>query len=75
MTEPTEPTKAAYEAITSQPFEFVPSDKPLSMAEMVFQALGAVSMCWSETPSGVFDSSRARDIGLRLLEEIDKARG
>lgn len=73
MSEPTEPTKLAHEAITTESFEFVPRDKPLQMAEMVFQALGAASMCWSEPPSGIFDRSRAREIGLKLLEEIDKA--
>ncbi len=30
-----------------------------NLEEMVFQALGEVSMCWSETPKGVFDSDHA----------------
>lgn len=36
----------------------------------VFEALGEVSMCWSETPKGVFDSSNAERIGSELMKEI-----
>lgn len=30
------------------------------------QALGAASMCWDETPTGIFDSTRAKEIGEKL---------
>lgn len=36
----------------------------------VFESLGAASMCWSETPKGEFDSSKAREIGDALMNEI-----
>jgi hypothetical protein len=39
----------------------------------LFAALGMASMCWSEVPTGVFDSERAQEIGNELLELI--ARG
>ena len=39
----------------------------------LFAALGMASMCWSEVPTGVFDSERAEEIGNELLELI--ARG
>ena len=37
----------------------------------VFESLGEASMCWSETPKGVFDSNNAERIGNELLEFID----
>lgn len=39
--------------------------------QKVFEALGEASMCWSETPKGVFDSSNATEIGNRLIKEIE----
>lgn len=48
-------------------FEFF---KDSDLESKIFQALGAASMCWSETPTGVFDSSRAREIGEVLLAEV-----
>jgi hypothetical protein len=39
----------------------------------LFAALGMASMCWSEVPTGVFDSERAEEIGNELLDLI--ARG
>lgn len=35
--------------------------------EQVFMAVGEASMCWSETPNGVFDSTRASQIAERIL--------
>jgi hypothetical protein len=49
-------------------------DGSLSLESVVFQALGAASMCWSETPTGVFDSRRAEKVGKALLAEIDLQR-
>lgn len=31
----------------------------LTLANIIGQALGTASMCWSETPTGIFDSERA----------------
>ena len=51
------------------PFEFQRGhDGSLPVESAVFQALGAASMCWSETPKGIFDSTRAKEIGDKLLE-------
>lgn len=36
----------------------------------VYQALGYASMCWSETPKGVFDSEEAARVGKELIEII-----
>lgn len=41
-----------------------------NMNERIFMALGEVSMCWSETPKGVFDSNNAARIGDKLVEDI-----
>ena len=38
--------------------------------ELIMTALGEASMCWTETPKGVFDSTRAIQIGKKLLEDI-----
>jgi hypothetical protein len=40
------------------------------LTEKVFQSLGQVSMCWSETPKGVFESTEAKKIGDELMESI-----
>ena len=54
------------------PFSFTPREgEPLRVDDAVFQALGAASMCWSETPRGTFDIEQARGIGDALLEVID----
>ena len=37
---------------------------------LVFEALGEASMCWSETPNGVFQDSKAKEIGDRLLQAL-----
>jgi hypothetical protein len=51
------------------PFEFTRGhDGSLPVESAVFQALGAASMCWSETPKGIFDSTRVKEIGDKLLE-------
>ena len=42
-----------------------------SLKTKVFESLGEASMCWSETPKGVFDSNNAERIGNELLEFID----
>ena len=55
-------------------FTFHPDENGnLSLESAVFQALGGASMCWSEIPTGVFESDRAKQIGDLLLENI-KAR-
>ncbi len=41
-----------------------------NLEEMVFQALGEASMCWSETPKGVFDSEHAKEVGHKLVADI-----
>jgi len=38
----------------------------------IFQALGEVSMSWSEIPKGIFDSSNAERIGNELIELLNK---
>jgi hypothetical protein len=35
--------------------------------EQVYMAIGEASMCWSETPNGVFNSTRASQIAERIL--------
>jgi hypothetical protein len=41
------------------------------LREQIFKALGEASMCWSETPQGTFDDQRAREIGERLVQQIE----
>lgn len=54
-----------------QTFEFTEREgEPLTLETAVFEALGGASMCWSETPTGVFDSTLATVIGTALVERI-----
>jgi hypothetical protein len=39
---------------------------------LIMEAIGEASMCWSEIPTGVFDSSRAIKIGEKLLQDIKR---
>lgn len=38
----------------------------------VFETLGTVSMCWSETPKGIFDSTLAEKLGNELMGFIEE---
>lgn len=38
--------------------------------ELIASAIGEASMCWSDTPSGVFDSSRALDLVKKIMNSI-----
>lgn len=52
-------------------FEFkVAEGDYLSLHAAVFQALGYASLCWSEIPTGEFDSERASLAGNALLDLI-----
>ena len=37
------------------------------LKEVLFQALGEASMCWSETPKGIFKSDRCKEIGEEVI--------
>jgi hypothetical protein len=37
------------------------------MGQAVFQALGFASVCWTESPSGVFESEQAKQVGDELM--------
>lgn len=43
----------------------------LPLEEAVFQAIGYASMCWSETPTGVFDSTAAKSAGDALIAYVE----
>jgi hypothetical protein len=45
----------------------------MTIEEAVFQALGEASMAWSETPTGVFDTTRIMTIGNELIALIKEA--
>ena len=42
----------------------------INKSEKIFQALGEASMCWSETPKGEFDSTKAKKIGEQLMKDL-----
>ena len=48
-----------------------PYQEVKTLKNKVFEALGEVSMCWSETPKGIFDSTNAERIGNELMKEIE----
>ena len=41
--------------------------------QKVFESLGQASMCWTETPKGVFKSEEAERIGEELLDFLSHA--
>ena len=49
-----------------------PVPQPARLDDLVFQALGEASLCWSERPTGVFDSTNAKRIGDELIQAISK---
>lgn len=38
----------------------------------IYEALGEASMCWNPRPSGVFDSTKASEIGERLVKVFEE---
>ena len=42
------------------------------LTELVYINLGRASMCWSEIPRGVFDSTTAAELGKEIMEAIEK---
>ena len=38
------------------------------LKEIVFQNLGEVSVCWSEIPKGIFDSTKAEKLGNEIIQ-------
>lgn len=60
-----------------EPWGFTPDPddedvEPLSIESAVYQALGGASTCWEDlSDAGVFDSTRAHEIGGLLLEYLD----
>jgi hypothetical protein len=61
-------------AAESEPFSFHQSStEELTLEEVLFQALGAASMCWvGGTGSLEFDSVRASQVGHALLAEVQR---
>lgn len=59
--------------MAAKEFEFsVEDDGSLSLESAVFQALGAASTCWERMDgTGVFQSTRAKVIGDKLVEFIE----
>ncbi len=48
------------------------SDECEDINEIIFQAIGEASMCWDPIPIGVFDSSKAKEIGDKLISKIKR---
>ena len=42
------------------------------LTELVYINLGRASMCWSEIPKGVFDSTRAAELGEEIMKAINE---
>lgn len=43
----------------------------MNFKELAMQNIGAASMCWSETPSGVFETSRAEVLANEIIQAHD----
>lgn len=59
---------AADEIVTSIEEDILNTSR--SLEEAVFTALGAASVCWDESPRGIFLSDRAKAIGDALMARI-----
>lgn len=44
----------------------------INFRELIGVSIGEASMCWSETPSGVFDSTRAKEIYDKLIAAVEQ---
>lgn len=44
----------------------------INFRELIGISIGEASMCWSETPSGVFDSTRAKEICDKLIAAVEQ---
>ena len=42
------------------------------LTELVYINLGRASMCWSDIPSGAFDSTKAAELGKEIMEAVEK---
>ena len=40
------------------------------LKEKVYTAIGTASMCWSETPKGIFDEALANKVAEKLMDDI-----
>lgn len=67
-----QPTTVEESTGPEEPFEFQPNhDGTLPLEVAVFQALGAASACWDNLRgAGVFNSTRAKEIGDKLLAHL-----
>lgn len=45
-------------------------DQDTDLIKAVFESLGAASMCWTETPTGIFDSEQALGVGAALIDFV-----
>ena len=48
-----------------------PDEGNLTLHEAVFQALGYASVCWSEAPTGIFESDRCKEAGDALIAFVE----
>lgn len=48
-----------------------PWDEETPLNEVIGNALGAASLCWTPIPEGVFDSERASEIIDQVVEWIE----
>lgn len=40
------------------------------LEKLVFESIGQASMCWSETPTGIFDEKQATEIAKKLISDL-----
>lgn len=43
---------------------------PQGVGDIIYFAIGEASMCWSEVPTGIFNTTRANEIAKRLIAEL-----
>lgn len=69
----------AGEDVGKKRLEYEPDSGAVTKREklesLVYQACGTASLCWNPKPTGIFDSSTAKEVGdalIRALEKLDR---
>ena len=42
----------------------------MSLSETILQSMGEASMCWNPTPTGEFDSTKAAEVGEKVIKDV-----
>lgn len=67
---PDEPFKLDLRRSTDEGWEPIPEGTEERLLSAVYQAIGAASVCWTESPTGIFMAERAKQIAEAVVSEV-----